>query len=612
MDFILGCNYWASNAGADMWRKFDLETVKKDLNLLSEHGINCLRVFPNWRDFQPVMPVYGGKMTFVRYLLENDVEPQNPYFLDEIMMDRFSLFLDECEKRNIKLIVGLITGFMSGRIFIPSVLYGKNLITDSTAIYFEKLFIKGFVSRFKDRTIIYGWDLGNECNVMSPVENRIQAVNWISSIANAIRAEDSSRPIVSGMHGLSVEGNWRIDDNAMFTDMLTTHPYPFWCEYTKIDKMMSYRTTLHPTAQTKYYSEIGKKPCLAEELGTMGPSICEEISAADFLRINTLSLFSNSATGVMWWCAFDQNNLRNYPYAIEMVERELGMASANHEPKPVLLEMKKLSNVLNKIKLPQANVDAVCLLSKEQRQWGVGYMTYALMKKVGLNCSFDFVENEIPNVPVYMLPSMSGAHVLEKEKLEQILANILDGATLYMSTDNAVLSGFEKLTGLRIKDSFEYQTENIVVVDNKELKMKRTRSLDLAPISANVLLRDIDGNPLLTVNSYGKGKIYYLNFSLENYLVDAHNVFDKDYEEIYKIIFSEQISRSIIDINNKNIVYTTHNVDDGQVIVILNHSAENQEFNLRLKDGYCLEECIYGEYNVIKAWDGLILKIKKQ
>ena len=27
MDFILGCNDWASNAGADVWRDFDIETA---------------------------------------------------------------------------------------------------------------------------------------------------------------------------------------------------------------------------------------------------------------------------------------------------------------------------------------------------------------------------------------------------------------------------------------------------------------------------------------------------------------------------------------------------------------------------------------------------------
>ncbi len=60
MDFILGCNYWASNAGTDMWRDFDLKSIEKDLQVLSEHGVTHMRVFPNWRDFQPIVPQYSG------------------------------------------------------------------------------------------------------------------------------------------------------------------------------------------------------------------------------------------------------------------------------------------------------------------------------------------------------------------------------------------------------------------------------------------------------------------------------------------------------------------------------------------------------------------------
>ncbi len=51
MEFILGCNYWASNAGADMWKNFDINVVERDLKILSEKGVEYVRIFPNWRDF---------------------------------------------------------------------------------------------------------------------------------------------------------------------------------------------------------------------------------------------------------------------------------------------------------------------------------------------------------------------------------------------------------------------------------------------------------------------------------------------------------------------------------------------------------------------------------
>ena len=59
-EFMLGCNYWASNAGTEMWLQWSEQTVDEDFEKLSKYGIKYLRVFPNWRDFQPVHPVYDS------------------------------------------------------------------------------------------------------------------------------------------------------------------------------------------------------------------------------------------------------------------------------------------------------------------------------------------------------------------------------------------------------------------------------------------------------------------------------------------------------------------------------------------------------------------------
>ena len=203
MSFILGCNYWASNAGIEMWREFEPEAIKGDIDRLSANGIKYLRVFPLWRDFQPVTPVIGPQGRINEYY-QNGKEPENKYYLDEAMLSRFDKFLDICDSFGVKLLVGLLTGWMSGGLFVPTALNEKNLITDPLAQYFEALFIKGFVTRFKDRDTIYAWDLGNECNGMSPINSRLEAATWTAMISKAISAADSTRPVVSGMHGLDM------------------------------------------------------------------------------------------------------------------------------------------------------------------------------------------------------------------------------------------------------------------------------------------------------------------------------------------------------------------------------------------------------------------------
>ena len=39
-EFLIGCNYWASNAGTEMWRQWEPETVREDLKVLSENGVS--------------------------------------------------------------------------------------------------------------------------------------------------------------------------------------------------------------------------------------------------------------------------------------------------------------------------------------------------------------------------------------------------------------------------------------------------------------------------------------------------------------------------------------------------------------------------------------------
>ncbi len=615
MEFILGCNYWASNAGADMWRDFDIKCIDKDLKILSENGIKYMRVFPNWRDFQPVEPILGEFGNSYGYTIKDQPIPDNPYYLDLEMLDKFSEFLDVCQKYGIKLIVGLITGYMSGRLFVPTALYSENVITSPIAQHFEQLFIKGFVERFRDRDEIYAWDLGNECNSMGKVSSRWEAANWTAAIANAIKAADSSRPVISGMHQLFVdEEKWLISDQGLYTDMLTTHPYPFWCRHADIDETMSLRTIMHATAQTKLYAEIGGKPCFAEEIGTMGPSICSEETAADFMRINLLSLWANGACGLMWWCANDQTKLVNNPYSYYMAERELGMLDTDRTPKPMLKQMKAFSEWIGKLdfELPAAQTDAVCLMTRDQNQWGMAYMSYILAKKVGLNCSFAYADNELPDSKLYILPSIEGIRVMEKGKYEELKKKVYDGADLYISSGNAVLCEFEGLTGLKVIDSYKCSESLTADINGEKFDFSRTRTVFLEPTTAEVLAYDNKNNPFVSVNRYGKGRVFFVNAPIEGNLLQRHNAFDGNIHCIYSELFADHINNCPVEISNKDIINTYHPTEDGGFVVAINYYGEDKDFSVSLKDGYSIDKVYYGDIEKIKPYDACVFKIVKK
>lgn len=612
MEFILGCNYWASNAGADMWRDYDESVVRADLAALSSHGVTHMRVFPNWRDFQPVMPLYRGRGELDRYCLEGERDTENPYYLDEVMLDRFDRFLDICDEYGIRVIVGLVTGWMSGRLYVPSALYGKNVITDPVSLYFEQLFIRGFVSRFKSRDAILAWDLGNECNCMGDA-TRAQAVNWTATVANAIRAEDPSRKVVSGMHGLEVDPDsaWQIRDQAAWCDILTTHPYPYWCAHTRNDETLSLRTLMHATAQNKYYSECGGAPCMAEELGTMGPMIASNDAAADFLRTNLFSLWANGSAGVMWWCAHEQTMLSAFPYSANMVEVELGLLNADGSPKPAMLEIARFSEFCKWLdfELPPARCDAVCILTHGQRQWGVCYTSHILARQAGINLRFCYADDGIPEADVYLLPSVNGITVMNSKNYNLLKERVRNGAHLYISMDNGVLSEFESLTGMRVLDSFESPDERSFALGDEKFTFRIKRSYRLSSVGAEVIARDNADDPVISEYNYGSGKVTYLNFPLEENLIDAHNAFDGNAADLYKYVFKPQIEAQPIRICGDGVYATLHGDGERIYAVALNYTATATNITVESAD-YRLCRVIYGGADKVSAYDAVVLEFE--
>lgn len=103
-NFIIGCNYWASDSGTEMWNLWNEKNIESDFEKLSKYNIEYLRVFPNWKDFQPVHPLLYSGGNVRDYRLHNAKMPKNPYYIDDNMIKRFGVFCDLAEKYNFKLI----------------------------------------------------------------------------------------------------------------------------------------------------------------------------------------------------------------------------------------------------------------------------------------------------------------------------------------------------------------------------------------------------------------------------------------------------------------------------------------------------------------------------
>ncbi len=634
--FVVGCNYWASHAGTRMWSDWQPAVVDADLRQLAGAGMQVLRVFPLWPDFQPITLLRGGAGRPREFRFSEDPLPDSDSGqagVSEAALARFREFADLAEKHGLQLIVGLLTGWMSGRLYVPPALDGLNVLTDPIAIQWETRFVRCFVRRFKNHPAIAAWDLGNECNVMASVPNPQAAWAWVSAITNAIRVEDAARPVVSGMHGDL--GNWSPATLGELADLLTTHPYPFWTEHCDQDPVNTIRTILHSTAETRLYADWGGKPCLAEELGTLGPMLASDAVAADFVRACLFSLWAHDCQGLLWWCAYDQDLLPHAPYDWNTCERELGLIRSDRTLKPVIAELGSFRRFLEGLpiaKLPQAGLspqagvspqaglspqvglspqagylpphprEAVCLLSQDQDQWGAAYSAFILARQAGFELEFQQGEQTLKEAELYLVPSASGINVISRHRWLPLLERVRAGAALYLSIDSALLSGFEQTFGVQVQTRRRRAEPQVTfTIDGLgTFSVPSAFRLDLLPAGAEVLGREPDGNPAFIKMQYGKGQVFLLTAPIERALADWPGAFtDKDEQpfwQIYRAI-AEPVTRARAARKQHPMLgISEHPLSESErVIVAINYSPEPLEDTLALAEGWKIAEIWRGK-----------------
>ncbi len=601
--FTVGCNYWASNAGTYMWREWDEKNVEHDLKLLSQTGIDTLRVFPLWEDFQPITRYVGSERKEMRINdMPLDKTPEGVAGVSNVMIERFERFAKLAESYGMKLLVCLINGWMSGRMFFPPAFQGTNPITNKTAVKWEVRFVKYFVNRFKNQQNIIAWEAGNETNVLCWVENGKCSADeylvWLNTIVNTIKSVDNTRPVVAGMHGLSLNGFISPSDIGEICDIVTVHPYPAFVPHCFTDDLNSIKSRMHSAAESTYYADISGKPCLCEEIGTLGNMLGGEDVAAQYLKANVNSLWANGDIGVMWWCGHDQTELTFPPYDWCGLERELGLTRVDGTYKPVadvLFDMRKF--VSKNGVLPKRRRHAVCVLTSDQDSWAVAYSSFILSKQAGFDIMFADGQYEIPQSSVYMLPSLCNEAMPLRTQNELLRRVYEEGATLYISYNDAFISNIECVSGCTVKGNSQRECYMDVEIPEigKNLSLFSKRKLSLNPVNATVLAYDSTGEVALTATKHGKGTIYFMGFAPELCLVDKANAFENEYYKLYEYIFKKHMDCSVCEKSSPFIGITEHPTDNGTVITAINYANYSIDFDLVLRSIPSNIQVLYGD-----------------
>ncbi len=628
--FLTGVNYWASRSATRMWRDWDPEEIDADFALFEAAGMEVVRVFPIWSEFQPIMAVRANCSAGSSFCREYRFPGEEPIpdtpagaaGVDQVMIERFRILCDLAAKHRLRVIVALLTGHMTFRLYVPPALDGLDLLADPAALQWEARFVRYFVEQLSSHPAVAAWELGNECNCLALADKPETAWCWTALLTSTIRSVDPARPVSSGMSSLQLyhrqwpapgvstsSRNWLLADQAELCDLLTSHPYPLWSGHVSCDPVGTLRPVFYCTLENKLYSGIGGRDCFVEETGTWRRMFSNFEQLGRSLRILLWNLWQNDCRGLLWWCAFDQDECDFPPYSWDEPGVEHGCFSAGRRIHPTgraLAEFNRFLASLPFDRLPPAAADAVCILGREQEHGKVALGSFILAAQAGLSITFRFAEQSLPEAPVYLLPSMRRKGGLDRGGWQSLLDRVAAGATLYVSMDHdANLTRMSEIFGAEVAN--RWSEPGVARFDFGDF------SLEL-PVSTRFELSGCGAEPWGGnggwIRKHGLGRIILLPFPLETAVLSRADAFRSagncDAWKVYRGLGDAALKNRLLRKSHPMIVATEHRFDDGRAAAVLcNVSVETARDTPELTPGWRVASC-HSEAEGVEFRDGVL------
>ncbi len=361
-DFSLGINYWPQKEAFSLWKKFDAGILKRDFELIKSFGMDCVRIFLVWEDFQPSPNKVSAEK--LNYLVTS---------------------ANIAAEAGLQIIPTFFCGHMSGANFLPSWILGKrvgggrfpivshghvglyeikNFYEDKELQQSQKLLLKEVAAVLKNHPAIKAWDLGNEPSVYITPRTGEGAERWLAEMTGTLRGVDADVPITIGTHMEDLIKDNKIAFEAIgkYCDFLVMHGYTVYSPVA-ID-IYDRRFILFLVELTKW---LGGKRVLLEEFGFPTSVDSAQIKLAKEKGLVLLSdsegektvqftqdlfedLYEEGCLGAYWWCFadYDKSAWSKPPLDQRIHERFFGIKRVDGTIKPVASVFKKFGKRLYK------------------------------------------------------------------------------------------------------------------------------------------------------------------------------------------------------------------------------------------------------------------------
>lgn len=579
----LGVNFWSRDGGPFMWRTYNDQLVRSELQTLVDHGLTLTRSFFFWPDFHPA-----------------------PDTIDEVMVQRFQQFLLACADLGIPTIPTFIVGHMSGSNWEPPWRQGRDLYRDGFMLGQQAFFIREMVRRLGDSPALAGWLISNEMPWFTGPTDREYARAWGLVCTNAVRAGGSKLPVSLGdgvwaQEVIGIDNGFRLRDQHDLVDFYGPHSYPMGSDPTRQMLRAAFICEL---------SQLGK-PVVLEEFGVTD-TFADEQNAAHYYRQTLHHSLLAGASGWLGWNNTDFDMADVEPYLSHPYELSFGLTRTDGTPKPALGEMQSFGSVLEEVnaaRLSRTDTDTAILFpahvdldlpicdtphqSDRELMPEIALHAWIAAKAADLRPALARESEGIPDVGLLVVPS---SKALLGSTWQTLLERAESGSHVYVSwfagiNDNqrgAWWPSLEPIFGAR--HTLRYGISE-VAADQLTLRFAASLGdlavgdvlcfsaagseyarafLPLEVTDAQLIATDQAGRPALLRRSVGRGAIYLGAYPVEFYGSQRRNAHQDDQvHRLYAALATEAGVSRPVHVEDPRVVVDEMQHDDGTMFTWL-------------------------------------------
>jgi len=308
--FLLGVNYWPRTRAMAMWSRFDAGEIDEDFARIAALGLDVVRIFLLWEDFQPA-----------------------PDAISPAALTRFERVLDLASARGLRVMPTLFCGHMSGVNWLPdwtldptypserfrtftrggTSAYGIGDFYTGELLEAQRIFARAVGDRARDHAALFAWDLGNEFSNLREPRRPADAEHWSAALTHDL-FDSSNVGVTGGLHGEDVTRDRHIRPSSIAAPwkFATMHGYSVYSEFARNrtdPEVVPFLAELTASCagQRVLFSEFGNPTCPpgSETHELAGYGCLSELEMAEYAWRVLDRLQHRGALGAFWWCWAD-------------------------------------------------------------------------------------------------------------------------------------------------------------------------------------------------------------------------------------------------------------------------------------------------------------------